>query len=122
MKLSEQWLHEWIKTTESREALSAKLTMAGLEVEGLTPVAEHFSHVIVAEVIQAEKHPEADRLKVCQVNIGQSEPLTIVCGAPNARPQLKVACALVGAKLPNNFSISRSKIRNVVSHGMLCSA
>ncbi len=121
MKLSEQWLHEWIKPAESREALSAQLTMAGLEVEGLTPVAEHFSHVIVAEVLQVEKHPEADRLKVCQVNTGQGEPLTIVCGAPNVRPQLKVAAALVGAKLPNNISITRSKIRNVVSNGMLCS-
>lgn len=122
MKLSEHWLHEWIKPNVSREVLSAKLTMAGLEVDALLPVAEHFSNVIVAEVIHVEKHPEADRLKVCQVNVGQNEPLTIVCGAANVRPQLKVAAALVGAKLPNDFKISRSKIRNVVSNGMLCSA
>ena len=83
MKLSEQWLHEWIEPTESREVLSAKLTMAGLEVDGLSPVAEHFSHVVVAEVLHVLKHPEADRLKVCQVNIGQGEPITIVCGAAN---------------------------------------
>lgn len=122
MKLSEQWLHEWINPAISREALSAKLTMAGLEVDALTPVAAEFSGVVVGEIIQAEKHPEADRLKVCQVSIGQDEPLTIVCGGANARSGLKVALALVGAKLPNNIAISRSKIRNVVSHGMLCSA
>lgn len=122
MKLSEQWLHEWIEPTVSREALAAKLTMAGLEVDGLVPVAEHFTNVIVAEVLQVEKHPEADRLSVCQVNVGQSEPLTIVCGAANVRPNLKVAAALVGAILPNDFKISRSKIRNVVSNGMLCSS
>lgn len=123
MKLSEQWLYEWVEQNASREALSSKLTMAGLEVEAVFPVAEDFSSVVVAEVVTVEKHPEADRLKVCQVNTGNpSECITIVCGASNVRPGLKVPAALVGAKLPNNLKITRSKLRNVVSNGMLCSA
>lgn len=122
MKLSEQWLREWVNPNLTREELSSKLTMAGLEVDALVPVAGSFTHVVVAEVIQVEKHPEADRLKVCLVDVGQAEPLTIVCGATNVRPSIKVAAALAGAILPNNIHISLSKIRNVVSNGMLCSA
>ena len=97
MKLSEQWLREWVNPSITREELRTKLTMAGLEVESLSPVAQPFSNVVVAEVIQVEKHPEADRLKVCQVNVGQPELLTIVCGAANVEPGIKVPAALVGA-------------------------
>lgn len=122
MKLSEQWLLEWINPHLTREELSSKLTMAGLEIDGLSPVAGTFSNVVVGHVTHVEKHPEADRLKVCLVDVGQPEQLTIVCGAANVRAGLKVAAALIGALLPNDFKISRSKIRNVVSHGMLCSA
>lgn len=122
MKISAQWLREWINPTFSNNELSAKLTMAGLEIDALTPVAEKFTHVVVGEVLHVEKHPDADRLRVCQVNIGEKDPSTIVCGAENVRQGLKVAAALPGAKLPNNINIKQSKIRNVVSNGMLCSA
>ncbi|MBV8801805.1 MAG: phenylalanine--tRNA ligase subunit beta [Gammaproteobacteria bacterium] len=120
MKLSEQWLREWVNPSITPEELRTKLTMAGLEVESLDPVAEPFSQVVVAEVIQVEKHPEADRLKVCQVNVGQPELLTIVCGASNVKPGIKVPAALVGAILPK-LKITKSKLRGIVSNGMLCS-
>lgn len=122
MKLSEQWLREWSNPDLTTEELCYKLTMSGLEVDSLTSVAEPFTHVIIAEVLQVTKHPEADRLKVCEVNIGEENPVTIVCGATNVRPHLKVAAALPGAALPHGVKISRSKIRNIVSNGMLCSA
>jgi phenylalanyl-tRNA synthetase beta chain len=122
MKISIQWLREWINPSITNQELSAKLTMAGLEVDALTEVAESFTNVIVGEVLHVEKHPNADRLRVCQVNVGQPEALTIVCGATNVRQGLKVAAAIPGAVLPNNFQISQSKIRDVVSNGMLCSA
>jgi phenylalanyl-tRNA synthetase beta chain len=120
MKLSEQWLREWANPALSREEWRTKLTMAGLEVESFEPVAQAFSQVVIGEVIHVEKHPEADRLKVCQVNVGQPELLTIVCGAANVSAGMKVAAALVGAVLPN-MKITRSKLRGVVSNGMLCS-
>jgi phenylalanyl-tRNA synthetase beta chain len=120
MKLSEQWLREWVNPTLSSQEWGAKLTMAGLEVESLVPVAETFSNVVIAEVVSVEKHPEADRLKVCQVNVGQPELLTIVCGAANVKTGMKVPAALVGAVLPK-IKITRSKLRGVVSNGMLCS-
>ncbi len=122
MKLSEQWLREWVNPNESGDALCQRLTMAGLEVDSYAPVASTFNQVVVAEILHAEKHPNADRLKVCQVTIGQDEPFTIVCGAPNARAGLKTALAMPGAILPNNLTIKRSTIRDIVSNGMLCSA
>ncbi len=122
MKISTQWLRQWVNPKILDNELSAKLTMAGLEVEARTNVAEKFTHVVVGEVLHVEKHPDADRLRVCQVNVGQPEPYTIVCGAENVRQGLKVAAALPGAKLPNDINIKQSKIRNVVSNGMLCSA
>lgn len=122
MKLSELWLREWINPNLSREQICEKLTMSGLEVDGLAPVVEQFSGVVVAEVLSVEKHPEADKLHICQVNAGGTEPLLIVCGASNVKPGIKVPAALEGALLANNFKISRSKIRGVVSNGMLCSA
>jgi phenylalanyl-tRNA synthetase beta chain len=121
MKVSELWLREWANPGLGSEELCQKLTMAGLEVEARVPVAEKFSNVVIAEIVSIEKHPAADRLQVCQVNVGQPELLTIVCGAPNIRPAMKVPAALVGASLPNNIKITRSKIRGVISHGMLCS-
>lgn len=121
MKLSEQWLREWVDPALSTEDIAKKLTLCGVEVESLTPVAEKFSNVVIAELVSIEKHPEADRLHVCQVNIGQPELLTIVCGATNLKLPMKVPAALVGAVLPNNIKITRSKLRGVVSNGMLCS-
>jgi phenylalanyl-tRNA synthetase beta chain len=111
----------------STAELAETLTMAGLEVEELKPVAPPFSHVVVGEIKEAMQHPNADRLRVCQVDVGQAELLTIVCGAPNARVGIKVPCALVGAELPPGddgkpFLIKVGKLRGVESFGMLCSA
>ena len=121
MQFSEQWLRQHVNPDLDSNALSDVLTMAGLEVEGLEPVAPDFSDVIVARIVSAEKHPDADRLQVCTVDVGADEPLQIVCGAPNARVGLKAPCALVGAKLPG-FDIKQAKVRGMASFGMLCSA
>lgn len=121
MQFSESWLRSFVNPPLSSAELSHQLTMAGLEVEALAPVAPVFTQVVVAEIVSAERHPDADRLQVCQVNVGAAEPLQIVCGAPNARAGLKTACALVGAALPG-FAIKRAKVRGVESLGMMCSA
>lgn len=122
MQFSETWLRSLVNPNLSSAELSHLLTMAGLEVEAMQAVAANFTHVVVAEIVSAEKHPDADRLQVCKVNVGADALLTIVCGAPNARAGLKTACALVGAQLPNDFSIKQAKVRGVDSFGMLCSA
>jgi phenylalanyl-tRNA synthetase beta chain len=122
MKFSENWLRELVEIKADRAELAHALTMAGLEVEELTPLGDDLAGVVVAEIIAAEKHPEADRLQVCKVNAGQGEPLQIVCGAPNARVGIKVPLAMVGAKLPGDISIKAAKLRGVESFGMLCSA
>jgi len=122
MKFSENWLRELVEIQADRGALAHALTMAGLEVEELTPLGEGLDGVVVAEIIGAEKHPEADRLQVCKVDAGQGEPLQIVCGAPNARVGIKVPLATVGAKLPGGIAIKAAKLRGVESLGMLCSA
>jgi phenylalanyl-tRNA synthetase beta chain len=121
MKFSEQWLREWINPDISTDELSHQLTMAGLEVDAIEPVAAEFTKVVVGEVLSVEKHPDADKLNVCQVNVGENEPLNIVCGAANVREGLRIPAALVGAVLPGNFKIKKSKLRGVPSHGMLCS-
>ncbi len=121
MKFSEQWLREWVNPDIDTAALQEQLTMAGLEVDGCEPVAGTFTKVVVAEVFDVSKHPDADKLNVCKVNVGDSELLQIVCGAANVRVGLKVPAALVGAKLPGDFKIKKSKLRGVPSHGMLCS-
>lgn len=122
MKFSEQWLREWVNPAVDNDTLSAQLTMAGLEVDAVAPVAEAFSGVVVGEVLQVEQHPDADKLRVCQVNIGTGEPLNIVCGAANVRAGLRVPTATIGAVLPGDFRIKKSKLRGVESFGMLCSA
>ena len=121
MKFSEQWLREWINPDISTDELSHQLTMAGLEVDAIEPVAAEFTKVVVGEVLSVEKHPDADKLNICQVNVGEDEPLNIVCGAANVREGLRIPAALVGAVLPGNFKIKKSKLRGVPSHGMLCS-
>jgi phenylalanyl-tRNA synthetase beta chain len=121
MQVSEAWLRELINPPVSTEQLVAQLTMAGLEVDALQPVAAVFSGVVVGEVLSTEQHPNADKLKVCQVNVGQAEPLQIVCGASNVRPGLKIPAALIGATLPGDFKIKESKLRGELSFGMLCS-
>ncbi len=122
MKISEQWLREWVDPACGTKELVARLTMAGLEVDSVTPVAGEFSGVVVAEVIACEKHPEADKLSVTRVSAGDGEPLTIVCGAPNVRTGLKVCLAKIGASLPGGLAIKRAKLRGVESFGMLCGA
>ncbi|MFC4762278.1 phenylalanine--tRNA ligase subunit beta [Dyella koreensis] len=122
MKFSENWLRELVEIKADRAALAHALTMAGLEVEELTPLGEGLAGVVVAEIVGAEKHPEADRLQVCKVSVGQGEPLQIVCGAPNARVGIKVPLATVGANLPGGIAIKAAKLRGVESFGMLCSA
>jgi phenylalanyl-tRNA synthetase beta chain len=122
MKFSENWLRELVEIKADRAALAHALTMAGLEVEELTPLGENLDGVVVAEIVAAEKHPEADRLQVCKVNAGTGELLQIVCGAPNARVGIKVPLATVGATLPGGINIKAAKLRGVESFGMLCSA
>lgn len=121
MKFSEKWLREWVNPALSSEDLAAQITMAGLEVDSVDPVAAEFSNVVVGEVVHCEKHPDADKLRVTKVNVGEEELLDIVCGAPNCREGLKVCVAMVGAVLPGNFKIKKSKLRGQPSHGMLCS-
>ncbi len=120
MQFPESWLRSLVNPALDTAQLAHALTMAGLEVEALSPAAPPFNNVVVAEILSAEKHPDADRLRVCQVDVGESSPVTIVCGAPNAAAGLKVPCARPGAKLPG-FEIKVAKVRGVESFGMLCS-
>lgn len=122
MKFSENWLREVVDVPVDHDALVHALTMAGLEVEDVTALGESLDHVVVAAIVSAEKHPEADRLQVCRVDAGLPEPLQIVCGAPNARVGIKVPLAMVGANLPGGIAIKAAKLRGVESNGMLCSA
>ncbi len=121
MQISEAWLREYVNPAISTEQLVEQLTMAGLEVDSITPAAAVFSGVVVGEVLAMEQHPDADRLRVCQVAVGEAEPLQIVCGASNVRVGLRIPAALIGAVLPGDFKIKKSKLRGVESFGMLCS-
>ncbi|MCO6057282.1 phenylalanine--tRNA ligase subunit beta [Pseudomonas sp. MOB-449] len=121
MKFSEDWLRSWVSPQVSRDELVARLSMAGLEVDSVTPVAGAFSGVVVGEVLSTEQHPDADKLRVCQVSNG-AETFQVVCGAPNVRPGLKIPFAMIGAELPGDFKIKKAKLRGVESNGMLCSA
>ena len=120
MKFSESWLREWVNPSVDTEELVAQLTMAGLEVDAVEPVAPEFSGVVIGQIISAEQHPNADKLRVCQVAGGEAEVTQVVCGAPNAREGIKIPFATVGAKLPDDFNIKKAKLRDVESFGMLC--
>ena len=127
MQFPESWLREFCNPPLNTAQLAETLTMGGLEVEEQSPVAPPFTGIVVGQIMAAEQHPNADRLRVCQVNAGQAELLNIVCGAPNARVGIKIPCALVGAALPPGedgkpFMIKLGKLRGVESQGMLCSA
>lgn len=122
MKFTENWLRQWVNPEITTEQLCEQLTMAGLEVDSVASLADDFSGVIVAEVVACEQHPNADKLRVCQVNTGKGDSLPIVCGASNVRAGLKIALATVGAVLPGNFKIKKSKLRGEPSHGMICAA
>ncbi|MBL4910797.1 MAG: phenylalanine--tRNA ligase subunit beta [Alteromonadaceae bacterium] len=135
MKFSESWLREWVNPTLSSDELTHQITMAGLEVDGVEPVAGEFTGVIIGEVVECGPHPDADKLQVTKISLGdfgldqekgsdkvaQGELIDIVCGAKNCRLGLKVAVATVGAVLPGNFKIKKAKLRGIVSNGMLCS-
>ena len=121
MNISTSWLREWISPVVTDEILAEQLTMAGLEVDGIETVAPAFSKVVVGHVVSCEKHPDADKLNLCQVDVGEAETVQIICGAKNVRTGLKVMAALVGAKLPGDFKIKKAKLRGVESFGMICS-
>ncbi len=122
MKISENWLRSWVNPAIDSATLSDQLTMLGLEVDELAPVAKPFTGVVVGEVLTVEQHPDADRLRVTTVHIGSGEPLQIVCGAPNVCVGMKAPVATIGAVLPGNFKIKQGKLRGVESQGMLCGA
>ncbi|MGB1199818.1 MAG: phenylalanine--tRNA ligase subunit beta, partial [Thalassotalea sp.] len=125
MKFSESWLREWVNPAISSDELAHQITMAGLEVDAVDPVAGEFTGVLIGEVVECGPHPDADKLQVTKINLGpdfnDGELVDIVCGAKNCRLGLKVAVATVGAVLPGNFKIKKAKLRGVPSHGMLCS-
>ena len=127
MQFSESWLRQYVNPSLDSDALSHAMTMAGLEVEERHSVAPVFTNIVVAQILYAEQHPDADRLRVCKVDAGTGQELQIVCGAPNARAGIKIPCALVGAELPPSepggkpFMIKVGKLRGVESQGMLCS-
>lgn len=123
MLFSENWLRELVNPSLSREELIEQLTMAGLEVDGFNLAANTFNNVVVGQVKSVEKHPDADKLSVCQVKVSESaEAIQIVCGASNVREGLKIPVAMIGAKLAKDFKIKKSKLRGVESNGMLCAA
>ncbi len=121
MKISLDWLREYVTWDDTPEALAAKLTAAGLNVEGVEPVVVGFPGVVVAKVLHREQHPDADRLSLCRVDDGSGEEVQVVCGAPNVRAGLTVLFARVGAVLPGGLKLKKSKIRGVESRGMICS-
>ena len=122
MKVAESWLRDWVSPDIDTESLAHQLTMLGHEVDGVDVEGAGLDGVIIGEILEFEKHPDADRLNVCQVSTGDGDTLEIVCGAPNVRKGMKSPLAPVGVTLPNGLKIRKSKIRGVVSHGMLCSA
>ena len=122
MKFSENWLRQWVNPQINTEELGQQLTMAGLELDGIEPAAPDLTGVIVARIESATAHPDADKLQVCQVNVGDNESRQIVCGAKNARPGLVTALATEGAELPGGLKIKAAKLRGVESFGMLCAS
>lgn len=122
MKFSEKWLREWVNPSLNSEELTELLTMGGMEVDGVEQAAPDFSGVVIAKILSAEKHPDADKLQLCQVEMGGDDPVQIVCGASNARAGLITALSTVGGKLPGGLKIKKAKLRGVESFGMLSSA
>ncbi|MGA9335558.1 MAG: phenylalanine--tRNA ligase subunit beta, partial [Rudaea sp.] len=122
MKFSENWLREFVNPPADRAELCRRLTMAGLEVEEVELLGAALDGVVVGEIVSCEQHPNADKLRVCQVSVGADETLQIVCGAPNARTGLKAPLAMIGTKLPNGMQIKKAALRGTESNGMLCSA
>jgi phenylalanyl-tRNA synthetase beta chain len=122
MRISESWLRSYVNPSVPTADLIQQLTMAGLEVDSVEPVAEEFSGVVVGHILDVATHPKADKLRVCQVAASEATTLTIVCGAPNAAAGMKVPLAMEGASLPGGMTIRNTELRGVMSYGMLCSA
>ncbi|MBK1649555.1 phenylalanine--tRNA ligase subunit beta [Rhabdochromatium marinum] len=122
MQLSEAWLREWVDPPIDTQTLTDQLSMAGLEVDAVAPVAPDFSGVFIGQVLSIDPHPNAAKLRLCQVETGTGEPLQIICGAANVAAQQRVPVAVIGARLPGDFKIKKAKLRGVESHGMICSA
>jgi len=122
MRISEQWLREWVSPKLDRRALADRLTLAGLEVGTIEPAGPALDGIVVGEVLAVQPHPNADRLRICTVAVGRKRQLSIVCGAANVATGRKVPTALVDARLPNGTVIKKSEIRGILSEGMLCSA
>ena len=120
MKISESWIREWANPTIDTAALVAQVTMAGLEVDAVESVAGAFSGVVVGEIIEVSAHPDAEKLRICQVDGHAEGRKQIVCGAANARVGIKIPFATIGAQLPGDFAIKKAKLRGVESFGMLC--
>ncbi|MES1925475.1 phenylalanine--tRNA ligase subunit beta [Salinisphaera sp. T31B1] len=121
MKMSERWLRSWVDTPDDIDTLADRLTMAGLEVDDITPAGPSLDGIVVGRVVTCEPHPDADKLRVCEVDVG-AERLNIVCGAPNVGPGIHAPVATVGAVMPGGMKIKAAKLRGVASRGMLCSA
>lgn len=122
MKFSQKWLQQLVQAQFTTKTLVDQLTMAGLEVDAIEPIANKFTEVVVGEILEVKPHPNADKLQICIVDVGESEVLNIVCGAKNVCAGLKVAVAKVGALLADDFKIKKAKLRGVESFGMICSA
>ena len=120
MQFSKKWLNEFVDGNLDNIDLSNLLTQRGLEVDDVEDLSKISDLVVVAEILDFQKHPDADRLNVCKVDVGEKEPLQIVCGAPNVKVGIKIPCAKVGAKL-DKFEIKKAKLRGIESNGMLCS-
>jgi phenylalanyl-tRNA synthetase beta chain len=122
MLVSETWLREWVSPKLKTEELADRLTMAGLEVGSIDVAGELSDKLVVGRIEEISPHPDADRLRVCKVDVGRARNLTIVCGASNARQGMFTIAALVGAELPSGMQIKKAAVRGVTSSGMLCSA
>ncbi len=122
MKFAETWLREWVDSKLDTEALGHKLTMAGHEVNSIESQGSGLTGIVIAEVLAVAKHPHADRLSVCQVSTGKGKPIEVVCGASNVVAGMKSPLASPGVRLADGTKLRRSKIRGIVSNGMLCSA
>jgi phenylalanyl-tRNA synthetase beta chain len=122
MQLSEAWLREWVDPPIDTQTLTDQLSMAGLEVDSVAPVAGEFTGVVIGQVLSVDPHPDAAKLRLCRVDAGQGEPLQIICGAANVAAEQHVPVAVIGARLPGDFKIKKAKLRGVESFGMICSA
>lgn len=122
MRVSESWIKSWVRSVPDASELAQSMTLAGLEVGSIERIEPISAAVVVGEIVSIENHPNSEKLRICEVDIGRARTLSIVCGAPNARAGMKSAVALIGAELPGKVRIAKTRIRDIVSSGMLCSS